>query len=222
MSEFVRLSLPLFPVGRGRFFDRNIWPDFRVFCIQRQPFLKPWSGISLNGIDGTFWFANATVDAFVRMDDEHILALVEAIHGAHSDAVHGFAANAALVDDIGQLSILSADRSNELIRDVRPLGGRFSAENGRKGDQCRLARSVHRTADIQESIGAYPSSWRSFRHRDTHSLGIHQSADANFRERQEGSATEFATLYRIEFWKMDLGAFTGRGQGGPCLTDAAQ
>jgi hypothetical protein len=156
------------------------------------------------------------------MDDEHILALVEAIHGAHSDAVHGFAANAALVDDIGQLSILSADRSNELIRDVRPLGGRFSAENGRKGDQCRLARSVHQTADIQESIGAYPSSRRSFRHRDTHSLGIHQSADANFRERQEGSATEFATLYRIEFWKMDLGAFTGRGQGGPCLTDAAQ
>ena len=34
--------------------------------------------------------------------------------------------------------------------------------------------------------------------------------------------TEFAALYRIEFWKMDLGAFTGRGQGGPCLTDAAQ
>ena len=34
-------------------------------------------------------------------------------------------------------------------------------------------------------------------------------------------STEFAALYRIEFWKMDLGAFTGRGQGGPCLTDAA-
>jgi hypothetical protein len=31
---------------------------------------------------------------------------------------------------------------------------------------------------------------------------------------------KFAAL--IEFWKMDLGAFTGRGQGGPCLTDAAQ
>jgi hypothetical protein len=35
-----------------------------------------------------------------------------------------------------------------------------------------------------------------------------------------GEPTEFAAL--IEFWKMDLGAFTGRGQGGPCLTDAAQ
>ncbi len=162
----------------GRFFDRNIWPDFRVFRIQRQPFLKPWSGISLNGIDGTFWFANATIDAFVRMDDEHILALVEAIHGAHSDAVHGFAANAGLVDDVGQLSNLSADRSGGLIRDVRPPGTRSSAENGRRGDQCRLARSVHRTADIPESIGAYPSSRRSFRHRDTHSLGTHQSADA--------------------------------------------
>ena len=41
---------------------------------------------------------------------EHVLALVEAIHGARLDAVHGFAANAALVDDIGQLSILSAER----------------------------------------------------------------------------------------------------------------
>jgi hypothetical protein len=32
------------------------------------------------------------------MDHEHILALVEAVHGAHGDAIHGFAANAAFVD----------------------------------------------------------------------------------------------------------------------------
>jgi len=44
---------------------------------------------------------------------------------AHLDAVHGFAANAAVVDDIGQLSVLSADRSGELIRDVRPRGARL-------------------------------------------------------------------------------------------------
>jgi hypothetical protein len=42
------------------------------------------------------------------MDDEHVLALVEAVHGAHLDAVHGLAANAAIVDDVGQLSVLSA------------------------------------------------------------------------------------------------------------------
>ena len=118
------------------------------------------------------------IDTFVGMDDQHVLALVKAIHGADLHTIHQLAFDAALVDDIGQLSIPSADRSNELIRDIHPRGGRFSAENGRRGDQCRLARSVHRTADIQESIGAYPSSRRSFRHRDTHSLSIHQSADA--------------------------------------------
>ena len=107
--EFVRLPLPLLRVRRGRFFDRNIRPDSCVLRIQRQPFLKPGFAISLDGIDGAFWFANATVDAFVRVDDEHVLALVEAVHGAHLDAVHGFAANAAIVDDVGQLDVLPAD-----------------------------------------------------------------------------------------------------------------
>jgi len=86
----------------GRFLDRNLWPDFRVFRIQRQPFLKPWVGIGFYGIHGTFRYANTAVDAFVRVDHEHVLALVEAIHGAHLNAVHGFAANAALIDDVGQ------------------------------------------------------------------------------------------------------------------------
>ena len=40
--------------------------------------------------------------------------------------------------------------------------------------------------------------------------------------KKEESPLSSRSCYRIEFWKMDLGAFTGRGQGGPCLTDAAQ
>src|SRR5262249_54529688 len=139
--EFVRLPLPFLPVGRWHLFDRNIWPDFRVFCIQRQPFLKPWFGISLDGIDGTFRFANATVDAFARMDDEHILALVEAVHGAHSDAVHGFAANATLVDDIGHLALLPADRGGKLIHGARHRAARPLAENARREDPRPLAGS---------------------------------------------------------------------------------
>jgi hypothetical protein len=35
----------------GRFFDRNIWPDFRVFRIQRQPFLKPRLGVGLDRVE---------------------------------------------------------------------------------------------------------------------------------------------------------------------------
>src|SRR6266478_5328798 len=116
--EFVRLPLPLLIVGWGRFFDRNIWPDFRVFRIQRQPFLKPRRGVGLDRIDRTFRLAHPAIDAFVRVDDEHVLALVEAVHRAHFDAVHRFAPNTCLVDDVGQLSVLSGGRSGELIPGV--------------------------------------------------------------------------------------------------------
>jgi hypothetical protein len=116
--KFVRLPLPLLRVGRGRSFDRNIWPDFRVFRIQRQPFLKPRLGVGLDRVDRAFRLADPAIDAFVRVDDEHVLALVEAVYGAHVDAVHDFAANTALVDDEGQLSVLSADHSGDLIHGV--------------------------------------------------------------------------------------------------------
>src|SRR5262249_43523262 len=144
--EFVRLPLPLLRVRRRRFFDRNIWPDSCVFRIQRQPFLKPGFAISLDGIDGAFRFANATVDAFVRMDDEHVLALVEAVHGAHLDAVHGFAANAAIVDDVGQLCVLPVDCRGQLMY----------------GPLCSLVgrKWTHRRSTSSDSIGT-PSSRHS-------------------------------------------------------------
>ena len=59
-------------------------------------------------------------DAFVRVDDEHVLALVEAVHGANFHAIHQLALDAAFVDRVGQISVLSADRSDELIHAVRP------------------------------------------------------------------------------------------------------
>ena len=81
-------------------------------------------------------------------DDEHVLALVEAVHGANLHAIHQLALDAAFVDDIGQLSVLSADRSGELIHGVRPRGARSLAENGRRGDQRPPARSERRTVGI--------------------------------------------------------------------------
>src|SRR5258708_32672957 len=113
--EVCPAPLPLLGVGRGRFFDRNIWPDFRVFRIQRQPFLKPRLRIGLDRVDRALRLAHPAIDALVRVDDEHVLALVEAVNGAHFDAVHGFAANTTLVDDVGQLTVLSVGRSGELV-----------------------------------------------------------------------------------------------------------
>ena len=89
---------------------------------RRQPhrFSACLGSMRLDRVDRAFRHADPAIDAFVRVDDEHVLALVEAVHGAHVDAVHDFAANTALVDDEGQLSVLSADRSGELIHGVRP------------------------------------------------------------------------------------------------------
>src|SRR5260221_8464136 len=78
--EFARLPLPLLRVRRGRFFDRNIWPDSREFRIQRQPFLKPRLAISLDSINWALRVANATVEAFLRVDEQHGLALLGAVH----------------------------------------------------------------------------------------------------------------------------------------------
>jgi hypothetical protein len=166
--EFIRPSLPLFPVGWGRFFDLNIWPDFRVFRIQRQPFLKPRLGVGLDRIDRTFRLAHPAIDAFVRVDDEHVLALVEAVHRAHFDAVHRFAPNTCLVDDVGQLSVLSAGRSGELIHGVfavqaaqaelqkqHPKRGRFPGDPLQAPVQGgRVPRPLSSDCPVQTSFGS--------------------------------------------------------------------
>jgi hypothetical protein len=64
----------------------------------------------LDCVDRAFRLANAAIDAFIRVDDEHILALVETVHRTNLDAVRVLAADAALVDDVGQLSLLPAER----------------------------------------------------------------------------------------------------------------
>src|SRR5262249_36810399 len=125
--------------------------------IQREPFLKPRFAISLDGIDGAFRFANATVDAFVRMDDEHVLALVEAVHGAHLDAVHGFAANAAIVDDVGQLGVLPADCRGQLICAIGVL-----ARWPKMDAQLVVAASIMRwNSGRRSSVADTPGSTKS-------------------------------------------------------------
>src|SRR4029077_7812606 len=144
--EFVWLPLPLLRLGRGRFFDRNVWPDFRVFRIQRQPFLKPRLGVWLDRVDRALGLAHPAVDALVRMDNEHVLALIEAVDGAHLDAVHKLTANTVIVDDVRQLGVLP---EGLLIHHVHHRGAGSLAENGRIEDLRPPAESDHRGAGIQ-------------------------------------------------------------------------
>ena len=82
------------------------------------------------------------------MDDEYVLALVETIHWAHLDAVHCFATNAVIVDDVGHLNLVPADRRDELINGVRHHGTRSMAENEHREDPRLLTGSEHQAVGI--------------------------------------------------------------------------
>ena len=82
------------------------------------------------------------------VNDEHVLALVEAVHGANLHAIHQLALDAAFVDDVGQLSVLPAIAVvNSFTVSVLAVLA-LLAENGRRGDQRPPARSERRTVGI--------------------------------------------------------------------------
>ena len=70
-------------------------------------FSNPLLGVRLYGINRAFRLANSAIDAFVRVDDEHVLTLIEAVDRTHLDTVHVLTFDTAFIDDVGQLSLLS-------------------------------------------------------------------------------------------------------------------
>src|SRR5258706_10623367 len=91
--------------GGGAFLIVIFGQIFAYSAFSDSHFSSPGSVSGLIASTGHSGTQTPTIDAFVRVDDEHVLALVEAVHGAHLDAVHDVAANTALVDDEGQLSV---------------------------------------------------------------------------------------------------------------------
>ena len=73
-------------------------------AVDVEPLFESRLRIRLEPINRSVGLANTTIDAFVRMDDEHVLALVEAVYRTHLDTVSVLAADTALVDDVGHLS----------------------------------------------------------------------------------------------------------------------
>ena len=100
----LQLSGDAFPglgVGRSRLFGRDIGPDFREVRVEGKKFLEAWLGVGFYGLHGTFRLANPAIDALVGMNDEHVLAFIEAVDRANLDAVHVFALYAFLDDNVG-------------------------------------------------------------------------------------------------------------------------
>src|SRR5690606_38975327 len=63
--------------------------------------LQAWLGIGLDRLGRAFGLAHAAIDTFIRMNDEHVIALVEAIYRTNLDTIHVFALDAILDHDIG-------------------------------------------------------------------------------------------------------------------------
>ena len=70
--------------------------------------LEPRLRVRLDGVHRAFRLAHPAVDALVGMNDEHVLALVEAVDGTDFHAVRELALDAVLVDDIGHSKLLTA------------------------------------------------------------------------------------------------------------------
>ena len=87
-------------VGQSRALGRQVRPLVRILTVQLEPFLQAWLRIRLDGIDRALRFADAAINAFVRVDDEHVLALVEAVDRAHLDTIGVLALDALVVDDV--------------------------------------------------------------------------------------------------------------------------
>ena len=101
------LALPILRISRWLTFYGDVRPDLSIFRIDLKPLFEARLRVGFDCVDGAFRFANAAIDAFVGVNDKHVLTLIEAVDRTHLDTVHVFAANAALIDDVGQLSLLA-------------------------------------------------------------------------------------------------------------------
>jgi hypothetical protein len=99
--EFASFAIKGLGFGRSLALYRYIWPRARHISVQLKPFLKPRFGVRLDRFGRALRFADAAVNTFVGMDNQHIFAFVKAIYRAYFDAVHVFALDAVFDDDIG-------------------------------------------------------------------------------------------------------------------------
>ncbi|VWX60001.1 hypothetical protein SPHINGOR109_50255 [Sphingorhabdus sp. 109] len=112
--EFALHALIFVGIGRRITADRNIGPFFGEFGVDLEPFFQPVLSIRQNRLGRTFGFANAAVDAFAGIDDQHIVAFVKAVHRTHFDTVHIFAFDTVFGNNVGHLILNSPTPAHNL------------------------------------------------------------------------------------------------------------
>src|SRR5471032_500560 len=112
LLKFVFFVFEIFGIRRGLTLAGNVRPLGRKGTIQLQPLLHALLRIGHDRAGRAFGLTDAAVDALVWIDDQHVFALVEAIHGADFDTVHVLALDASLGHDIGHQTLLKRPRVN--------------------------------------------------------------------------------------------------------------
>jgi hypothetical protein len=108
LGELPRFTIMFLGVGRCVPLDRDVRPLRSIFRVDGEPLFQTGFCIRLDGFCGAFGFAYAAVDAFIGMNDQHVLALIEAVDGAHLNAVHIFALDAIFGDDVGHIGVFQS------------------------------------------------------------------------------------------------------------------
>src|SRR5437870_7250750 len=103
LLELVGLILVLVRVRRRRALARDVGPLHREVGVHLEPFLRLAVRVGDDRLGRALGLADAAVDAFVRMDHQHVVALVEAVDGADLHAVHVLALDAVFGDDVSPL-----------------------------------------------------------------------------------------------------------------------
>jgi hypothetical protein len=114
-------------------------------ALSASHFFEPRLDVGKDRFRGAFRLADTAVDAFVRVDYQHVVAFVEAVDRADLHAIHVFATNAIVGDDEG----------HDDTAGVR--GGRF-------GEGFGLSE-IHGARGRKTPVGGPPWPQRSPRHR---------------------------------------------------------
>src|SRR3954468_18006081 len=92
--EFVRVSRSVLLAGQ-------VGPLLGILPVYLKPLLGFRLGVGDDRLGRALRFADAAVDALVGLDHKHVIPLVEAVDGAHLDAVGIFALDAVFGDNVG-------------------------------------------------------------------------------------------------------------------------
>ena len=100
LFELTADALERVSVCRWIFLQRDHRPGFRVVAVQLDPLGSIWVRVGQNGVCRALRLTDTAVDALIRMNDEHVLAFIEAVHRTDFHAVRVLTFDAIFGDDV--------------------------------------------------------------------------------------------------------------------------